>query len=337
MRLLSKILFAIPLLVMGHLASAQTYDLGLVSITLVDPASGPFLIGSEIVEFTCLYENLGTQTIPGGTILPLTFSTPNSSKGANGLIGNDLAPGETGFLIINNPLIVPDLPTTPGPFTLCGETNFAGDPDPTNNAFCIDLEMLSPPAPTITSLSTDASVRGKRIDISGTNFSENVFENSVFFNGSPVPIIGITSTTTMITGVKVPDDATTGIIEVVVDINGTGNTQTATGPVFTVLDSDPRDAFWPLGITNREIQFGNVYFANGELQVQVFNPTGANRATFTVIDISGQVVQKEQLDLPNEAVSQHVVSMKSSAEGIYILSVETDAGVFAKTKFMVVQ
>lgn len=80
--------------------------------------------------------------------------------------------------------------------------------------------------PGIASISPESGPVGTEVTIIGMNFSPTPAENTVAFNGVEAPVIQAVDTALV---VEVPAGATTGPVEVTVDM------ETATGPVFTVI------------------------------------------------------------------------------------------------------
>lgn len=309
-------------------------DLGVTNVALVTPATSPIQLGTSITEFQIEYQNFGTSTIPAGTVIPFTFSIGASVLQAITGPANDIAPGGSETVNVDNPPVIPAVPTSPGAFSLCARTSVDNDADPLNDEFCLNLSMALPPAPTVTSYDPDAKVIGGEIKIIGTNFSADPGENEVQFSGSANPVNPTQATTTELT-LDVPNGSETGTIDVTVDIGGAGNGQTATGPVFTVLVSDPNNSDWPLGITSNEVRIGNTFYANNQLNVELFNTTNADVAAMTITNIAGQVVSTQQVTIKGQQVMQHVMPVSEMAQGVYILSVETDNNVSSQTKFTV--
>ncbi|GAA3632264.1 YCF48-related protein [Flavivirga jejuensis] len=95
-----------------------------------------------------------------------------------------------------------------------------------NQETTVDFEVTDIVAVTVTSYNPPAESIGAEITIFGTNFSEVISENQVSFNGVDATISVATSNALT---VIVPDGATTGPISVTV------NSETATGPDFTIL------------------------------------------------------------------------------------------------------
>ncbi len=82
--------------------------------------------------------------------------------------------------------------------------------------------------PTITSIAPTSGVVGTEVTITGTNFGGTNTQNDVEFNGTNATV---TSASTTVLVVDVPENATTGSVSVTV------NGESATGPNFTVIDA----------------------------------------------------------------------------------------------------
>ena len=100
--------------------------------------------------------------------------------------------------------------------------------------FCRSEDESKPPptvaAPTISTVDPTTGEVGAPVTITGTNFSPNVSENVVKFNGIMATTISFASSSQI--SVLVPADASSGPVSVTV------GEQTATGPDFTVLQTN---------------------------------------------------------------------------------------------------
>jgi len=112
-------------------------------------------------------------------------------------------------------VMVPDSATT-GPVKVVTREQEAVGP-----VFTVEEEM-----PVITSVTPDSGVAGTLVTIRGMNFGENIADVIVRFNGTDAQVNSASDTLLV---AEVPDDATTGPVEVVVD------EVSIFGPVFTVL------------------------------------------------------------------------------------------------------
>src|SRR6478609_589086 len=140
-----------------------------------------------------------------------------------------------------------------------------------------DFTLLSSP-PTITSFSPVSGIVGTSVTISGTDFSDNIANNEVKFNGTTAAITSASSTQLVVT---VPQDATTGTISVAV-----GTAVTTSTDNFTIL-SPTITSFSPnIGATGIVVVItGTNFSATSANNIVKFNNTAAivTSATTTTI------------------------------------------------------
>jgi len=120
---------------------------------------------------------------------------------------------------------------------------------------------LSTSGPNITSFNPDSGSAGTSVIITGTNFSSNIANNVVKFNGMLAMVVA--SSPTSIT-VLVPEGVTTGPITVTVDGLSTASTNdfiictAPEQPIITITDIDS-----PTPILNSSSYTGNQWFLDG--------------------------------------------------------------------------
>lgn len=184
----------------------------------------------------------------------------------------------------------------------------------TGPVFTVEAE-----APTISGITPESGYIGDEVTISGANFSEVTAENAVSFNGQEAEVTEASATSLK---VLVPEDATTGEVEVTV------NGKTATGPIFTVEQPEPIiSGFAPeSGKVGQEVTISGENFSEVASENRVtFNGKEAEVLTATETELTVKV--------PSRAGSGPVaVSVgETTAEGeafeyILTVSVSTVAG-----------
>lgn len=134
---------------LSNIASAQSYDFSITDVQITDPTG--ITVGSSINLGTALDEvsfevtNAGSNTIPAGTLLPVTFEVGSYSVNLQGTIGAALASNaQTTFTVDCAPAALNiDFPSTAGNFNICVTTTYSNDPRSSNNKRCSGYSMQS--------------------------------------------------------------------------------------------------------------------------------------------------------------------------------------------------
>lgn len=185
---------------------------------------------------------------------------------------------------------------------------------------CNEEEPETPaPELTLTAIAPETGRVGTAVTISGTSFSKVTAENSVTFDGKKAEVTQASATS--LTAV-VPEDATTGIVQVTV------NGRVATGPVFTVEQAEPVIS----GFAPESGRVGQEVTISGENFSEV-----ASENTVTFNGKEAEVIAASETELtvkvPSRAGSGPVavIVREATAEGgafeyILTVSVSTVAG-----------
>ncbi|MCW9708614.1 beta strand repeat-containing protein, partial [Fodinibius salsisoli] len=173
------------------------------SIGNIDPTEGP--TGTEV-------------TITGSNFGPNPEDNTVTFNGAEATVSSA---SDTELVVI-----VPEDATT-GPVEVTVDGNTATGPD-----FTVTDDGGGDNNPSIDGINPTEGPTGTEVTINGSNFGPNPEDNIVTFNGAEATVSSASDTELV---VIVPEDATTGPVEVTVDGN------TATGPDFTVTDDGGGD------------------------------------------------------------------------------------------------
>jgi len=130
-------------------AIAQSYDFSASNVQISDPTG--ITVGSSITLGTALDEvsfdivNSGSNTIPTGTVIPVTFEVGSNSVNLQGTLRAALAPNASITFTVNCSAagINFNFPTSTGSFNICVTTTYASDPRSSNNKTCSGYSMAS--------------------------------------------------------------------------------------------------------------------------------------------------------------------------------------------------
>lgn len=93
-------------------------------------------------SLTATFTNIGNMTYTQRTPLSYRLALAGDTTNVQGVLANDLAPGESTTRVINNPQILPAVPQDSGLHNLCAIVNVINDPVAANNVTCTSFRII---------------------------------------------------------------------------------------------------------------------------------------------------------------------------------------------------
>jgi len=193
-----KLLFAFALMVFSFAtANSQSYDFAITDLQITNPSGIP--VGGSINKGRALNEvsfevrNSGSNTIPSGTVLPVTFQVGSNSINLTGSLGAALASNATTTFTVDCTTsgINYSFPTATGNFSICATTTYSSDPRSSNNKLCRQYSIAAPRTIDLTIKSGSISVSDPTGITPGTNIPLGTALNEISFEVENVGNFGL--------------------------------------------------------------------------------------------------------------------------------------------------
>lgn len=293
-------------------ATAANVDLEAVSIEIIQPTPGTgntIDLGSSITQINFTMRNAGSVTLKSGTVIPYFLTVNGDARQVNGTLTADWAPGTNTTRQITNTSVIGAIPTGIQSFDVCGQTNFTGDVDNSNDIIC---ETYNTVGVVISDFSPKNGPVGTEVTITGAGFDATAANNTVEFKDVAATVKSATATELKVEAPR----STTGRIKVTVG----GKSATSTSSYrydFTSVNEVKN-------LTDK------VFYAEGALHYEMRREINTDDLLIRVYNTSGQEMMNREVETSEVDGKSINVNVSDLPSGVYIADLNGLTYRFAK-------